>query len=217
MASTLTAPIEIPAEVHEIEGGGYWAELPSLPGCVAQAETMEALRENIRLALADWMAQSTVKNTGRPANSRPYRAPPCHRSRVFPSPMSIGRHRHGLMRMSDGPRSTAPPPIQYGDIVFAEIPDPNGLNTKIRRVVHQRSQPWIRRTERGRRRGRGALACPGHAAQLPAPSPGTRHPPPANADPRATSSQFPPPTTHHPPPITSPEWRSSSPTRDRCC
>jgi hypothetical protein len=39
------------------------------------------------------------------------------------------------MRMSDGPGNTAPPPIQYGDIVFAEISDPNGLNPKVRRVV----------------------------------------------------------------------------------
>jgi predicted RNase H-like HicB family nuclease len=61
MTSIFTVPIEIPAEVHEIEGGGYWAEVPSLPGCVAQAETLEALRENIRSAVADWMAQSAVK------------------------------------------------------------------------------------------------------------------------------------------------------------
>jgi hypothetical protein len=39
------------------------------------------------------------------------------------------------MRMSDGPGNSAPPPIRYGDIVFAEIPDLNGLNPKVRRVV----------------------------------------------------------------------------------
>jgi predicted RNase H-like HicB family nuclease len=61
MTSTLTVPIEIPALVHAIEGGGYWAEVPSLPGCVAQADTLEALRENIRSAIADWMAQPAVK------------------------------------------------------------------------------------------------------------------------------------------------------------
>lgn len=37
--------------------------------------------------------------------------------------------------MSDGPGNIAPPPIHYGDIVFAEVPDPNGLNPKVRRVV----------------------------------------------------------------------------------
>ncbi len=37
--------------------------------------------------------------------------------------------------MSDGPGKSALPPIQYGEIIFAEIPDPNGANPKVRRVV----------------------------------------------------------------------------------
>lgn len=37
--------------------------------------------------------------------------------------------------MSDGPGNTAPPPMHFADIVFAEISDPNGLNPKVRRVV----------------------------------------------------------------------------------
>jgi predicted RNase H-like HicB family nuclease len=61
MSTLLTVPIEITAQVHRIKGGGYWAEVPSLPGCVAQADTLEALRGNVRLAVADWMAQSAVK------------------------------------------------------------------------------------------------------------------------------------------------------------
>jgi predicted RNase H-like HicB family nuclease len=64
MTSTLTVPIEIPARVHAVDGGGYWAEVPSLAGCVAQAETLEALRENIRSAIVDWMAESAVKSHG---------------------------------------------------------------------------------------------------------------------------------------------------------
>ena len=27
--------------VHEAEEGGYWCEVPSLPGCFAQGETMD--------------------------------------------------------------------------------------------------------------------------------------------------------------------------------
>ncbi len=61
MISTLTVPMEITARVHAIEGGGFWAEVPSLPGCVAQADTLEVLRENIRSAIIDWLAQSAVK------------------------------------------------------------------------------------------------------------------------------------------------------------
>jgi predicted RNase H-like HicB family nuclease len=29
--------------VHEAEEGGYWAEVPSLPGCVTQGESFEEL------------------------------------------------------------------------------------------------------------------------------------------------------------------------------
>jgi len=58
---TLSIPIEIIAEVHEIEGGGYWAEVPRFPGCVAQAETIETLKENIAQAVEDWLTASPVK------------------------------------------------------------------------------------------------------------------------------------------------------------
>ena len=49
------------AEVHEIDGGGYWAEVPRFPGCVAQAETIEVLKENIVQAVEDWLNGSPVK------------------------------------------------------------------------------------------------------------------------------------------------------------
>lgn len=37
--------------VHEAEEGGYWAEVPALPGCASQGETMEELVANIREAI----------------------------------------------------------------------------------------------------------------------------------------------------------------------
>ncbi len=33
--------------VHEAEEGGYWAEVPSIPGCATQGETFEELLSNI--------------------------------------------------------------------------------------------------------------------------------------------------------------------------
>ena len=33
--------------IHTAEEGGLWAEVPALPGCVTQAETMEELIPNI--------------------------------------------------------------------------------------------------------------------------------------------------------------------------
>jgi predicted RNase H-like HicB family nuclease len=33
--------------IHTAEEGGLWAEIPALPGCVTQAETIEELIPNI--------------------------------------------------------------------------------------------------------------------------------------------------------------------------
>ena len=33
--------------VHESEEGGYWAEVPSIPGCATQGETFEELLANL--------------------------------------------------------------------------------------------------------------------------------------------------------------------------
>lgn len=43
------------AIIHEAEEGGFWAEVPSLPGCVSQAETMEDLKANIQEAIELWL------------------------------------------------------------------------------------------------------------------------------------------------------------------
>jgi predicted RNase H-like HicB family nuclease len=33
--------------VHEAEEGGYWAEVPGIPGCATQGETFEDLLQNL--------------------------------------------------------------------------------------------------------------------------------------------------------------------------
>jgi predicted RNase H-like HicB family nuclease len=33
--------------VHEAEEGGYWAEVPAIPGCATQGETFEDLLHNL--------------------------------------------------------------------------------------------------------------------------------------------------------------------------
>ena len=50
--------------VHPAEEGGFWAEVPALPGCVSQGETLEELRMNIREAIEGWL---TVDNDVAPA------------------------------------------------------------------------------------------------------------------------------------------------------
>ena len=38
--------------IHEEPEGGYWAEVPALPGCYTQGDTMPELLENVRDAIA---------------------------------------------------------------------------------------------------------------------------------------------------------------------
>ena len=33
--------------IHDAEEGGYWAEVPAIPGCATQGETFEELLKNI--------------------------------------------------------------------------------------------------------------------------------------------------------------------------
>jgi len=36
-------PTQIKVVIHEAEEGGYWAEVPAMPGCATQGETLEEL------------------------------------------------------------------------------------------------------------------------------------------------------------------------------
>jgi predicted RNase H-like HicB family nuclease len=37
--------------VHEAEEGGYWAEVPAIPGCATQGDTFEELLSNLYEAI----------------------------------------------------------------------------------------------------------------------------------------------------------------------
>ena len=37
--------------VHKAEEGGFWAEVPSIPGCATQGETMDEIEANVREAI----------------------------------------------------------------------------------------------------------------------------------------------------------------------
>ena len=41
--------------IHKAEEGGYWAEVPALPGCMSQGATMDDVRTNIREAIEGWL------------------------------------------------------------------------------------------------------------------------------------------------------------------
>jgi predicted RNase H-like HicB family nuclease len=44
------------AIIHEAEEGGYWAEVPALPGCVTQGDTVEEVTTNLREAIEGWLS-----------------------------------------------------------------------------------------------------------------------------------------------------------------
>ena len=41
--------------IHEAEEGGYWAEVPSIPGCATQGDTFDELLSNIYEAVEGCM------------------------------------------------------------------------------------------------------------------------------------------------------------------
>ena len=53
--------------VHEAEEGGYWAEVPAIPGCATQGETFEELLKNIYEAVEGCLSVEVkpAKTTGK--------------------------------------------------------------------------------------------------------------------------------------------------------
>lgn len=43
--------MKIKVVVHEAEEGGYWAEVPAIPGCATQGDTLDELMANLREAI----------------------------------------------------------------------------------------------------------------------------------------------------------------------
>jgi predicted RNase H-like HicB family nuclease len=47
--------VQFKAIVHEAEEGGYWAEVPALPGCGTQGETLDELTANLKEAIEAYL------------------------------------------------------------------------------------------------------------------------------------------------------------------
>jgi predicted RNase H-like HicB family nuclease len=50
----------IKAIVHKAEEGGFWAEVPALPGCLTQGETKEEIQQNLLEAIELWFEAGEV-------------------------------------------------------------------------------------------------------------------------------------------------------------
>jgi len=44
--------------LHPAEEGGYWAEVPALPGCVSEGDSLDETLANIRVAAEGWLEVS---------------------------------------------------------------------------------------------------------------------------------------------------------------
>lgn len=45
----------VKAIVHPADEGGFWAEVPAMPGCVTQGETLDEVRANLKEAIVGWL------------------------------------------------------------------------------------------------------------------------------------------------------------------
>ena len=61
--------MKIKVIVHNAEEGGYWAEVPAIPGCATQGETFEELIQNLYEAVEGCLSVD-VSNTPVTANDR---------------------------------------------------------------------------------------------------------------------------------------------------
>jgi predicted RNase H-like HicB family nuclease len=47
--------MKVKAIIHPAEEGGYWAEVPALPGCITEGDTWEELMANLKDAIEGWL------------------------------------------------------------------------------------------------------------------------------------------------------------------
>ncbi len=50
---------DLTAYVHRAEEGGWWAEVPALPGCLTQGETLDEVVDNLNDAIQGWLSVQT--------------------------------------------------------------------------------------------------------------------------------------------------------------
>ena len=51
--------MKIKAIIHPAEEGGYWAEVPALPGCITEGDNLEEVTKNLQDAIEGWLAVAT--------------------------------------------------------------------------------------------------------------------------------------------------------------
>jgi predicted RNase H-like HicB family nuclease len=53
--------MKIKVLIHHAEEGGFWAEIPGLPGCISEGEDLAETLANVREAAEGWIAVATER------------------------------------------------------------------------------------------------------------------------------------------------------------
>ncbi len=54
--------MNIKAIIHPAAEGGYWAEVPALPGCITEGDSMEEVMTNLKDAIEGWLEVANSRN-----------------------------------------------------------------------------------------------------------------------------------------------------------
>ena len=60
--------MNIKAIIHPAEEGGYWAEVPALPGCITEGDSMEEVMANLKDAIKGWLDVANSRNVIEPTD-----------------------------------------------------------------------------------------------------------------------------------------------------
>jgi len=60
--------MKIRAIIYPAEEGGYWAEVPALPGCITEGDTMEEVVANLKDAIAGWLEVANSRSAIAPTD-----------------------------------------------------------------------------------------------------------------------------------------------------
>ena len=61
-------PSTFKAIIHPAEEGGYWAEVPALPGCITEGDTIEEVMANLKDAIEGWLEVANSRNAIEPTD-----------------------------------------------------------------------------------------------------------------------------------------------------
>jgi predicted RNase H-like HicB family nuclease len=60
--------MKIKAVIHPAAEGGFWAEVPALPGCITEGDTLEEVTDNLKDAIEGWLEVANSRQMAQPTD-----------------------------------------------------------------------------------------------------------------------------------------------------